>query len=128
MEKENNSSRSKATLSVKHGVMAWAYMVANRTGSLLFIDDVTADKRNRMNSEVYRAMLSRQTQPNAAKLIEQWFTVQIDNGRKHTAKATQEPLKTKKWNILQWPSQSPGINATKHAFHLLKTTLKAKRP
>ncbi len=49
------------TSSVKHGggsVMAWAYMAASGTGSLVFIDDVTADKSSRMNSEVFRAILS----------------------------------------------------------------------
>ena len=45
------------TSSVKHGggsVMAWACMTANETGFLVFIDDVTADKSSRMNSEVFR--------------------------------------------------------------------------
>ena len=46
------------TSSVKHGgsVMVWACMAANGTGSLVFIDDVTADKSSRMNSEVFRAI------------------------------------------------------------------------
>ena len=43
-------------------------MAANGTGSLVFIDDVTIDRSDRMNSEVYRALLSAQTQPNAEKL------------------------------------------------------------
>ena len=46
IEKERNGSWSKATTSsVKHGggsVMAWACLAANGTGSLLFINDVTA--------------------------------------------------------------------------------------
>ncbi len=45
------------TSSVKHGggsVMAWACMAASGTGSLIFIDVVTADKSSRMNSEVFR--------------------------------------------------------------------------
>ncbi len=56
------------TSSVKHGggsVMAWACMAASGTGSLVFIDDVTADKSSRMNSEVFRAILSAHIQPNA---------------------------------------------------------------
>ncbi len=45
--------------------MAWACMAANGTGSLVFIDDVTADRYSRMNSEVFKAILSAHIQPNA---------------------------------------------------------------
>uniref|UniRef100_A0A8C5LTA8 Transposase n=1 Tax=Leptobrachium leishanense TaxID=445787 RepID=A0A8C5LTA8_9ANUR len=120
------------TSSVKRGgggsVMAWACMAANGTGSLVFIDDVTADKSSRMNSEVFRAILSAHIQPNAAELIGRRFTVQMDNDPKHTAKATKEFLKGQKWNVMQWPSQSLDLNPIEHAFHLLKTKLKGKCP
>ena len=46
---------------MKHGggsVMAWECMAANGTTSLVFIDDGTADKSSRMNSEMLRAILS----------------------------------------------------------------------
>lgn len=92
------------TSSVKHGggsVMAWACMASKGTGSLVFIDDITTDKSSRMNSQVCRNILSAQIQPNAAELIGRRFTVQMDNDPKHTAKATQEFMRAKKWNILQ---------------------------
>lgn len=108
--------------------LEWACMASNCTGSLVFIDDVTKDRSSQMKSEVHRDILSAQIEPNAAKLIGWRFTVQIDNDPKHTAKATQKFFKAKKWNILQWPSQSPGLNPIEHAFHLLKTKVKAERP
>lgn len=43
------------TSSVKHGggsVMAWAYITASGTRSLVFIDDVITYGSSRMNSEV----------------------------------------------------------------------------
>ncbi|CAJ0960558.1 unnamed protein product [Ranitomeya imitator] len=52
----------------------------------------------------------------------------MDNDPKHTAKTTQEFMSAKKWNILQWPSQSPDLNPIEHAFHLLKSRLKTERP
>lgn len=44
---------------------------ATETGPLVIIDDVSADRNNRMNSEVYRAMFSALIQPNSAELIRQ---------------------------------------------------------
>lgn len=58
-------------------------------------DDQIADRSSRMNCEEYRAMLCVHIQPNAARLIRQSSAVQMDNGPKHTAGATQAFLKTK---------------------------------
>ena len=91
----------------------------------MFIDDMTEDGSSRMNSEVYRNILSAHIQPNSAKLIGRGFKIQMYNDPKHTVKATQEFFKANKWNILQWASQSPDLNPIEHAFHLLKTRLRS---
>ncbi len=70
-------------------------MAASGAGSLVFIDDVNADKSSRMNSEVFRAILSAHIQPNASELIGRRFTVQMDSDPKHAAKATKEFFKAK---------------------------------
>ncbi len=91
-------------------------MASSGTGLLVFIEDVTEDRSSQMNSEVHRDILSAQIQSNAAKLIGWRFIVQIDDDPKHTVKATQEFLKVKKWNIWQWPSQSPDLNTIEQHF------------
>lgn len=64
------------------------------------------------------------------KLISQNFTVKMDNDPKHPAKAkTDVPfLRAKKWDILQWPNQSPDFNLTEQVFELLKTKLMQRDP
>ena len=49
--------------------MARSCMAPNGTGSQLFIDDMTADRRIKMNSEVLRAVLSAHIQVNNIKLM-----------------------------------------------------------
>lgn len=99
-------------------------MAVNGTDSLVFIDDVTADKSSRMNSSVFRQyflLTISQILQNSLGNVSQ-----MKNGPKHTAKVNTEFLKRKKWNVMHWPSQSPDLNPTKHAFHLPKTKLKGK--
>ncbi len=48
------------------------------SGLLVFSDDVTEDRSSRINSEVYRDILSAQIQSNAANLIGQRFIVQVE--------------------------------------------------
>lgn len=110
--------RSHTSVSIKHEdggiVMAWACMVSSGTGLL---DDVTADRNSRRNCELYRDILSAHIHSNAAKQIGWYFMVQMDNDLKHIAKATQEFLKAKKYEILlQWPSESLDLNPAEQIF------------
>ena len=59
--------------------MVWECMAANRTGSLVFIEDVTVEIRSKMNSQVYKAILTIHTLPIAEEMLRWGFTVQMDN-------------------------------------------------
>ncbi len=106
-------------------VMTWACMVSSGTGLLVFINDKT-EAAGWFLKCIW--IYSAQIRSDGAKFIGWCFIVQMDNDPKHTAKAKGSFWRLKKWNILQWPSQSPDFNPIEHAFHFLKTKLKAERP
>ncbi len=76
-------------------VMAWAFIASSGTGSLIFINDVTHDGSSKINSEVYRNILSDNLQKNATKLIGRSFIMQQDNDPKHSAKTTKEFIRAR---------------------------------
>ena len=83
-----------------------------------FIDDMTADRNRKMNSQTCTASAERQKQR---------FTVLVANGPKHTAKATQGFLKTKKLNILKRPSHLFPLNSTEDALKMLKNKAEGRK-
>ena len=85
--------------------MAWACMAASGVGSLIFIDDVTHYGSSRMNSEVYKNILSANLRRNESKLIGRNFNMQQDNEPKHTANTAKDFIRERKWKVVDWPSQ-----------------------
>ena len=90
---------------VKHGggsIMLWGCFSAVGTGRLVRI-------KAKMNRAKYRAILHENLLQSAQDLGRR-FTFQQDNNPKHTAKTTQEWLRDKSLNVLEWPSKSPDLN------------------
>ena len=114
MDKKRNSSSSKATTSsVNHseGSLWHGHERApNGIGSLLFIHVVTADRIIRIGL-VYATCLDSAKCWKTNTMI---LHSRIDNYPKHAVEEIQDLLKAKKWNILQWPSQSPDMSPTFH--------------
>ncbi len=75
--------------------MAWAFIASSGTGSLILINDVTHDGSSKINSAVYRNILSDNLQKDATKLIGRSFIMQQDNDPKHSVKTTKEFIKAR---------------------------------
>lgn len=65
-------------------------MGTSETGSLAFIDNVTADRSNSMNCEGYKAILAAHVQPYAAKLMTQ-SNPRVSKGKEMSSVVKQSP-------------------------------------
>lgn len=96
---------------VNHGggsIMLWECLAVVGTGRPLRIE-------TKMSGAKYKEILDENLLQSAQDLgLRQRFTFQQDSNPKHTAKTTQEWLRDKSLNVLEWPSRSPDLNQIEH--------------
>uniref|UniRef100_A0AAQ5YIB3 Uncharacterized protein n=1 Tax=Amphiprion ocellaris TaxID=80972 RepID=A0AAQ5YIB3_AMPOC len=104
-ETKRRTSSQHTISTVKHGggsIMMWGCF----TGRLVKVE-------GKMKAATYREILENNLMQSALELqLGRRFVFQKDNKLKQTAKTTQKWLKDKV-NVLEWPSQSPGLNLDK---------------
>jgi hypothetical protein len=85
-------------------IMLWGCFSVAATGRLVRVE-------GKMNGAKYREILDENLLQRAQDLrLGRRFTFQQENDPKHTAKTTQEWLRDKTLNVLEWPSQSSDLN------------------
>ncbi|KAI4894645.1 hypothetical protein NFI96_001030 [Prochilodus magdalenae] len=106
--KKNTALQEKHLLpTVKFGggsIMLWGCLARTRTGNLVKFEEC-------MDSNKYQQILETNVQESVTKLkLRRGWIFQQDNDPKHCSKSTNAFMQRNKYNVLEWPAQSPDLN------------------
>ena len=95
-------------------IMIWKCFSAKGVGKISVID-------GKMNAQKYKQILQENLMPSVESFeLPSDYIFQQDNDPKNTAKSIKKQLSENNVNVLQWPSQSLGLNPIGNLWQFLK--------
>ena len=97
-------------------VTVWAAFGYNGASDIVFID-------SRLNAEKYQKLLDSAMLPCITDICGPDAIFQQDNAPCHAAKSTKLWFKSKKINLMEWPSKSTDLNPIENLWGILVRTV-----
>ncbi len=112
----------KSSVKFPQSVMIWGAMSSADVGPLCFL-------KTNVTAPVYKEILEHFMLPSADQLFKDAdFIFQQDLAPGHTAKITKSWLNDHGVGVLDWPANSPDLNAIENLWSIVKRKVRNKRP